>query len=42
MSMAVRGFVMLAVQLPPEIEQRLQALADKTGRTKSDYAREDR
>lgn len=31
---------MLALRLPPEIEKRLQALAKKTGRTKSFYARE--
>ncbi|MEJ7795118.1 MAG: DUF6290 family protein [Nocardioides sp.] len=31
---------MLALRLPPEIEQRLAALADRTGRSKSFYARE--
>jgi len=31
---------MLALRLPPEIEKRLGALARKTGRTKSYYARE--
>jgi RHH-type rel operon transcriptional repressor/antitoxin RelB len=31
---------MLALRLPPEIEERLDALARKTGRTKSFYARE--
>jgi RHH-type transcriptional regulator, rel operon repressor / antitoxin RelB len=31
---------MLALRLPPEIEDRLTALAKKTGRTKSFYARE--
>lgn len=31
---------MLALRLPPEIEARLDALARKTGRTKSFYARE--
>jgi RHH-type rel operon transcriptional repressor/antitoxin RelB len=31
---------MLALRLPPEIEERLDALARKTGRTKSYYARE--
>jgi RHH-type rel operon transcriptional repressor/antitoxin RelB len=31
---------MLALRLPPDIEQRLDALAKKTGRTKSFYARE--
>ena len=31
---------MLALRLPPAIEKRLSALAKKTGRTKSFYARE--
>ena len=31
---------MLALRLPPEIEERLDKLARKTGRTKSFYARE--
>lgn len=31
---------MLAVRLPDDIEARLDALAKKTGRTKSHYARE--
>jgi RHH-type transcriptional regulator, rel operon repressor / antitoxin RelB len=31
---------MLALRLPPEIEARLEAMAKKTGRTKSFYARE--
>jgi RHH-type rel operon transcriptional repressor/antitoxin RelB len=31
---------MLALRLPPEIEKRLEALAKKTGRTKSYYARQ--
>jgi RHH-type rel operon transcriptional repressor/antitoxin RelB len=31
---------MLALRLPPEIEQGLDALARKTGRSKSYYARE--
>lgn len=31
---------MLALRLPPEIEDRLDLLARKTGRTKSYYARE--
>ena len=31
---------MLALRLPPEIEERLEAMAKKTGRTKSFYARE--
>jgi RHH-type rel operon transcriptional repressor/antitoxin RelB len=30
----------LALRLPPEIEERLSELARKTGRTKSFYARE--
>lgn len=31
---------MLAIRLPPELEDRLQALAKATGRTKTFYARE--
>ncbi len=31
---------MLALRLSPEIEERLEALAKKTGRTKTFYARE--
>ena len=31
---------MLALRLPPEVEERLDALAKATGRTKSYYARE--
>jgi RHH-type rel operon transcriptional repressor/antitoxin RelB len=31
---------MLALRLPPEIEARLEAIAKKTGRTKSSFARE--
>jgi len=31
---------MLALRLPPEVEERLDALAKRTGRTKSYYARE--
>lgn len=31
---------MLALRLPPEIEERLEAIAKKTGRTKSSFARE--
>ncbi len=31
---------MLALRLPPDIEQRLEALAKATGRSKSFYARE--
>ncbi len=31
---------MLALRLPPDIEKRLAALAKRTGRTKSFYARE--
>ncbi len=30
---------MLAVRLPPDLERRLNELAQKTGRTKSYYAR---
>jgi RHH-type rel operon transcriptional repressor/antitoxin RelB len=30
---------MLAIRIPQEIEQRLEALAKKTGRTKTYYAR---
>ncbi len=31
---------MLAIRLPEDIEDRLTALADKTGRTKTFYAKE--
>ena len=31
---------MLAIRLPPEIEKRLAAVAKKSGRTKTYYARE--
>jgi len=31
---------MLALRLPPEIEERLEALAQRTGRPKSFYVRE--
>ncbi len=31
---------MLAIRLPKDIEERLNALAEKTGRTKTYYARE--
>jgi RHH-type transcriptional regulator, rel operon repressor / antitoxin RelB len=31
---------MLAIRLPPEVEKRLEALAQATGRTKTFYARE--
>lgn len=31
---------MLAIRLPPETEKRLEALAKKTGRSKTYYARE--
>ena len=31
---------MLAIRLPAEIEERLDALAERTGRTKTYYARE--
>ena len=30
----------LAVRLPPEVEQRLSSLAERTGRSKASYARE--
>jgi RHH-type transcriptional regulator, rel operon repressor / antitoxin RelB len=30
----------IALRLPPDIEERLEALAQKTGRSKSFYARE--
>ena len=32
--------MMLALRLPPEIEDRLEALAKQTGRSKSFYARQ--
>jgi RHH-type rel operon transcriptional repressor/antitoxin RelB len=35
-----RSSAMLALRLPPEIERRLDALAKRTGRSKSYYARE--
>jgi RHH-type rel operon transcriptional repressor/antitoxin RelB len=31
---------MLAIRLPPDIEERLEKLAKRTGRTKTYYARE--
>lgn len=31
---------MLSIQLPADLEARLSALAENTGRTKADYARE--
>ncbi|NEU13978.1 ribbon-helix-helix protein, CopG family [Methylobacterium sp. BTF04] len=31
---------MLALRLPPEIEDRLEALAQRTGRSTSDHARD--
>jgi len=31
--------LMLALRLPPKVEKRLEALARKTGRTKSHYAK---
>jgi RHH-type transcriptional regulator, rel operon repressor / antitoxin RelB len=31
---------MLDVQLPPEIEERLEALAKRTGKTTTDFVRE--
>jgi RHH-type rel operon transcriptional repressor/antitoxin RelB len=39
-SKIVQEFYMLAIRLPDNIEQRLQALAKRTGRTKTYYARE--
>ena len=35
-----RELTMLAIRLPPEVEERLDALAKTTGRTKTFYARE--
>jgi RHH-type transcriptional regulator, rel operon repressor / antitoxin RelB len=35
-----KGRLMLALRLPEDLEARLDALARKTGRTKSYYARE--
>lgn len=32
--------MMLAIRMPENVERRLQNLADKTGRTKTYYARE--
>ncbi|HZK99743.1 MAG TPA: hypothetical protein VFC47_07570 [Caulobacteraceae bacterium] len=37
---ALRRFEMLAIRLPIDVENRLRALAEATGRTKSFYARE--
>jgi RHH-type transcriptional regulator, rel operon repressor / antitoxin RelB len=37
---SAREIAVLALRLPPKIEKRLDALAKKTGRTKSFYARE--
>ena len=31
---------MLAIRLPEDLEKRLEALAKRTGRTKTDYVRE--
>lgn len=31
---------MLAIELPPQVESRLEILAAKTGRSKEEYARE--
>ena len=39
-SIGYMEIAMLALRLPPKIEKRLDALAKKTGRTKSFYARE--
>ncbi len=36
----LKGFIMLAIRLPNDIETRLSDLAFKTGRTKTFYARE--
>jgi RHH-type rel operon transcriptional repressor/antitoxin RelB len=36
----MKGVPMLALRLPQEIEQRLTTLAQRTGRTKSFYARQ--
>jgi RHH-type rel operon transcriptional repressor/antitoxin RelB len=38
--MTERSFTVLAVRLPPEIESRLDALDQATGRAKSFYVRE--
>jgi RHH-type rel operon transcriptional repressor/antitoxin RelB len=35
----IGGFIMLAIRLPSDIETRLAHLAEKTGRTKTYYAR---
>src|SRR5215469_13294487 len=35
-----RRLIMLAIRLPPAIEKRLAALAKRTGRSKTYYARE--
>ena len=35
-----RSNMMLAIRMPGDVERRLRALADKTGRTKTYYARE--
>jgi RHH-type rel operon transcriptional repressor/antitoxin RelB len=31
---------MLAIQLPPDVEQRLKVVAERTGRSQSEHARE--
>jgi RHH-type transcriptional regulator, rel operon repressor / antitoxin RelB len=36
----MEDLIMLAIRLPDDIETRLAALADQTGRTKTFYARE--
>ena len=39
--MYIKGVnIMLAIRMPEDIERRLGVLADKTGRTKTYYARE--
>jgi RHH-type rel operon transcriptional repressor/antitoxin RelB len=39
-SLNAMGFIMLGVRLEPELEKRLDAIAAKTGRSKSYYVRE--
>ena len=40
MCIAIEGVNMLAIRLPKELEDRLTAMAKKTGRTKTFYAKE--